>query len=56
MVQVMTTAESLLRQCGIQITDEGDILPAEPEIHLTTESVKLVFFLCTHVLISQPVY
>ncbi|KAG1050182.1 hypothetical protein G6F43_007531 [Rhizopus delemar] len=38
MVQVMTTAESLLRQCGIQITDEGDILPAEPEIHLTTES------------------
>lgn len=52
----MTTAESLLRQCGIQITDEGDILSAEPEIHLTTESVKLVFFLCTHVLISQPVY
>ncbi|CEG80403.1 hypothetical protein RMATCC62417_14748 [Rhizopus microsporus] len=36
--QVMKTAETLLEQCGIQITSEGELLPAEPTaVHLGEE-------------------
>lgn len=36
--QVMKTAETLLAQCGIQITSEGELLPAEPTtVHLGEE-------------------